>query len=107
MHSPGEYGFFFCYLKEDTARQDFHSFCEIARNSTDRPCNFFLSLAQWSRAFPYVIALILPEEYEHAVGRWLSQNNIIFGDTVDGTRNVADFYSNATKLEESENFSRS
>lgn len=100
----GKFGFFFCYFDENTARQDFHSFCEIARSSKELPCDFTLHFAQWSRRYPYVIALILPMQFENHMSRWLSQNKIQFGNTVDGSPDVVDFHNNSKALEESESF---
>jgi hypothetical protein len=44
MAQPDEYGFYFLYFDESTARQCFIEFCEIANESTLSPCSFSLTL---------------------------------------------------------------
>jgi len=107
--SVGEYGFFFCYKDRQKAERDFLSFCEIAKSANDIPCNFFLSVAQWTdeRRYPFVVAMILPAEYEQQVSGWLGRHKIYFGDTVDGTKNVTDFYQNTKDLKTNMNFVKS
>jgi hypothetical protein len=45
MAQPDEYGFFFFYFAESTARQDFMDSCEITDESTHIPCSFSSTLA--------------------------------------------------------------
>lgn len=101
----GEYGFF-SYDEQEPAERDFDSFCNIARNVSDLPCDFFLSVAEWQvrRVYSFVIAMILPAEFEQQASAWLMKHNINFGESVDGTRNVDDFYRNTEALRESVNF---
>jgi len=105
----GEYGFFFCYQERQAAERDYASFCAIAQDASDRPCNFFLNLAEWStsRTYPFVIAMILPEECEHDLSDWLSAHNIHYGDTIEGSPQVDNFYANTRALRPSMNFFRS
>jgi hypothetical protein len=105
----GEGGFFFSYRDRQAAESDYSSFCTMARAAGDLPCNFFLCLAEWvpERLYPYVIAMVLPEEYEHHVSEWLSRHNIGFGEDVEFSLNVTDFYDNARRLQPSTNFFRS
>jgi hypothetical protein len=46
MAQPDEYGYFFLYINESTARQGFMEFCQIANESTLSPCSFSLTLTR-------------------------------------------------------------
>jgi hypothetical protein len=95
-----EYGFFFCYKDRQKTEKEFELFCNVANEADDNPCTFYLAAAQWSnkRFYPFMIAMILPAEYEHEISGWLTKHKIFFGDTVEGTRNTLDFYANAKPL---------
>lgn len=94
------------YRQQEHADRDFRMFCDLARQSPDRPCNFMLSLAKWrpvdgrERLYPFVIAMILPsEDYQHRTSSWLTKHEIQFGDDLEGgTGQVVDFRANSVAL---------
>jgi hypothetical protein len=90
-----ESGLFFYRDELAAARGDFEEICRLADDAPP-PCRAYAQLAERGKqieAHRYVVALVYPAEFDHDVGRWLSEWNYMGGDVVeDGVSRVADYY---------------
>jgi len=79
-----ESAFVFCSRHEERARNDYHDLVALAE-AHPLPCR---ARIQWGAlsykpAFPFVVAVFYPAEYEEEMSNWLLEHDVQAGETVD------------------------